>query len=308
MTATATSTRDASTPAVARVRQRAAVGMDEVPSLRSTVVCLGLTVVATVGLAVALGARWAHEQGKILSGFDSTNTSLGGVYIAQIILGTLGALTISSEYTTGMVRATFAAVPQRRAVLAAKALVLAGVTLVLGEVVCFVSFGIFQVLVRNKHIGASLADPGVLRAVSGAGLYLTAVVLLGFGLGATIRHTAGALSAFFGLLFAPTALVDLLPTSWRNDLINYMPANSGSQIFTDHAGQRRAVAVGRARRVLPLRPGRAHRRFRAGDGPRRLNRGPYRSARRPGRPAPACSSPGTPRGRPRLPSISATTL
>lgn len=201
-------------------------------SLRSTAVCTGLAVVATVGLAVALGARWAHEQGKILSGFDSTNTSLGGIYIAQIIFGTLGALTISSEYTTGMVRATFAAVPQRRAVLAAKALLLAGVTMVIGEVVSFVSFGIFQVLVRHKHIGASLGDPGVLRAVSGAGLYLTAVVLLGFGLGATIRHTAGALSAFFGVLFAPTALVDLLPTSWRNTLINYMPANSGSQIFT----------------------------------------------------------------------------
>ena len=78
----------------------------------------------------------------------------------------------------------------------------------------------------------SIADSGVLRSVVGAGLYLTAVALLGFALGATIRHTAGALSAFFAVLFAPTAIVDLFPSSWRNELINYMPANSGSQIFT----------------------------------------------------------------------------
>jgi hypothetical protein len=68
--------------------------------------------------------------------------------------------------------------------------------------------------------------------VAGGGLYLTAVGMLGFGLGALVRHTAGALSAFFGVLFASTALVDLLPTSWRNTVIDYMPANAGSQILT----------------------------------------------------------------------------
>jgi ABC-2 type transport system permease protein len=202
-------------------------------SLRSTTVCGTLAVVATIGLAVALGARWAHQTpGTIQSDFNATNVSLSGVYIAQLIVGTLGAMTISSEYTTGMIRATFSAVPQRRAVLAAKALVLVSVTLVLAEITCFISFGICQALLVHQHVGASLSDPGVLRAVSGAGLYLAAIALLGFGLGATIRHTAGALSAFFGILFAPSALVDLLPTQLRNDLINYMPANSGSQVFT----------------------------------------------------------------------------
>ncbi len=81
------------------------------------------------------------------------------------------------------------------------------------------------------HASVSLSSPGALRAVFGGGLYLTAVGLLGFGLGALIRHTAGALSAFFGVLFASTALVDLLPTNWRNTVIDYMPANSGSQIL-----------------------------------------------------------------------------
>jgi ABC-2 type transport system permease protein len=201
-------------------------------SLRSTYWSAASVVLATVGLGIFMGARWAHQSGPVPPGFDATNTSLSGVYIAQIIVGALGVLTISSEYATGMIRATFSAVPQRRTLLAAKAVVLALATLVLAEAVCFTAFGACQALLSNKGAGVSLADPGALRSVFGAGLYLTAAALLGFGLGAAIRHTAGGLSAFFGLMFAPTAIVDLLPTDWRNALIDYMPANAGSQIFT----------------------------------------------------------------------------
>jgi ABC-type transport system involved in multi-copper enzyme maturation permease subunit len=201
-------------------------------SLRSTVICTGVAVLFLVGIAIAMGVRWAQQQGPIVGEFDATSVSLSGIYLAQVILGALGVLAITSEYTTGMIRATLTAVPQRRAVLLAKGMVLAAATLVVGEIASFASFAIGQALLAPKHVGVSLADPGVLRAVAGGGLYLTAVALLGFGLGATIRHTAGALSAFFGVLFAPSALVDLLPTSWRNALIEYMPANAGSQIFT----------------------------------------------------------------------------
>ena len=139
---------------------------------------------------------------------------------------------ISSEYGTGMIRATMAAVPQRRIVLAAKGIVFALSTFVLGEILSFSAFWIGQAILEPAHASVGIGSPGALRAVFGGGLYLTAVGLLGFGLGALIRHTAGALSAFFGVLFASTALVDLLPTSWRNHVIDYMPANSGSQILT----------------------------------------------------------------------------
>jgi hypothetical protein len=116
--------------------------------------------------------------------------------------------------------------------LAAKGIVFGVAMLLLGEVMSFAAFGIGQALLSGAHAGVSLGQPGVLRAVIGAGLYLSAAGLLGFGLGTMIRHTAGALSAFFGLLFGASVIADLLPTSWRNDIINYMPANSGSQIFT----------------------------------------------------------------------------
>ncbi len=205
-------------------------------SVRSTYWTLIFAVLATVALGAVICARWAQivrngGPGK-LDGFDATLTSLNGIYLAQIAIGTLGVLVISSEYGTGMIRATFSAVPQRRVVLAAKATVFAAAMLLLGEVMSFAAFGIGQALLSGAHAGVSLGQPGVLRAVIGGGLYLSAVGLLGFGLGAVIRHTAGALSAFFGLLFGASAIADLLPTSWHNDVLPYMPANAGSQIFT----------------------------------------------------------------------------
>lgn len=200
-------------------------------SLRSMWLCAALTAAAMLGLAIGTGARWAHQSGSVPQPFDATNVSLSGVYIAQVIVGTVGVMTISSEYATRMIRATFAAVPQRRSLLAAKGVVLAATVLVLTEILAFASFLIGQALMSSKHIGVSLADPGVLRAVVGSGLFLTLVALLGFGLGSVVRHTAGAMSAFFGILFALDPITDLLPTAWRNDIINYLPLNAGSQIF-----------------------------------------------------------------------------
>jgi ABC-type transport system involved in multi-copper enzyme maturation permease subunit len=204
-------------------------------SVRSTYWTAGIAVLASVALGVVICARTAYNINRgqqSLDGFDPTLTSLNGLYIAQVAIGALGVLTISSEYGTGMIRATLSAVPQRRAMLAAKGLVFAVTTLIAGEIMSFTAYGIGQALLSHAHAGTSLSQPGVLRATIGGGLYLTAVGLLGFGLGALIRHTAGALSAFFGILFALTVVADLLPTNWRNDVINYLPANAGSQILT----------------------------------------------------------------------------
>ena len=204
-------------------------------SVRSTWWTAVFSTLATIAVSVIICVQWRSNllSGKdSLDGFDATLTSLNGLYLAQIAAGTLGVLVMSSEYGTGMIRATMAAVPQRRAVLAAKGVVFAGCTLLVGELLSFAGFAIGQAILSGAHASASLTDADALRATVGGGLYLTAVGLLGFGLGALIRHTAGALSAFFGILFASTVVVDLLPTSWRNALIDYMPANAGSQILT----------------------------------------------------------------------------
>jgi ABC-2 type transport system permease protein len=203
--------------------------------VRSTYWTTVAAIVATIAVGIIICSQWRGnlESGKdSRDGFDATLISINGLYLAQIAVGTLGVLVFGSEYATGMIRATMAAVPQRRAVLAAKGFVFALCTLVVGEILSFGAFAIGQAILAPAQVSVGLGHPGTLRAVIGGGLYLTAVGLLGFGLGALVRHTAGALSAFFGVLFASTALVDLLPTSWRNTVIDYMPANAGSQILT----------------------------------------------------------------------------
>ena len=203
-------------------------------SIRSTYWTAAVAVLASIGLGIVICARTAYDirhGHQDPEGLDATLTSLNGLYIAQVAVGILGVLTIGSEYGTGMIRATLCAVPQRRTMLAAKGAVFALATLVGGEILSFTAFGIGQALLASAHVGVSLHDPGVLRATIGGGLYLTAVGLLGFGIGALVRHPAGGLSAFFAVLFALTAITDLLPTNWRNVVINYLPANAGNQIF-----------------------------------------------------------------------------
>ena len=204
-------------------------------SVRSTYWTALAAALGTIAVAVVISLQWRNGllSGKdSRDGFDATLISINGLYLAQIAVGALGVLVISSEYGTGMIRATLAAVPQRRAVLAAKLLVFTACTFVVGELLSLSGFAIGQSILASAHASVGFDHPGTARAVIGGGLYLTAVGLLGFGMGALIRHTAGALSAFFGVLFASTALVDLLPTTWRNRIIEYLPANAGSQILT----------------------------------------------------------------------------
>ena len=115
---------------------------------------------------------------------------------------------------------------------AAKALVFAAVSLVTGLVACFASFFIGQAILSSHHLNVTLGDPNVLRAVIGGALFLTACGMLAYGLGAILRHTAGAITAAIGLLFVLSILVNFLPQSWQNNVDKWMPAIAGAQIWT----------------------------------------------------------------------------
>ena len=175
----------------------------------------------------------APEALPTLSLLDSVRVSLGGLHLSQVAIGLLGVLAVTSEYSSGMIRATLAAVPQRRLMLAAKTLALAAAALVTGTGASFAAYLIFQAfLPAGDALRTSLTGPGVLRAVTGAGLYLAVLGLLGFGLGAVIRSSAGAVAALFGLLFVPTLLAALLPQSWQDSIGGYLPMNAGEAIYT----------------------------------------------------------------------------
>ncbi len=203
-------------------------------SVRSTFWALLAAVVFNVVTAALLAiflphALSAHQKQVI----DSTRVSLGGMHLSQVALGLLGVLIITSEYSTGMIRATLSAVPQRRVMLAAKTLVFAVAALVTGLAASFAAYLIFQAfLPSGDTMRTSLSDPGVLRAVTGAGLYLAVLGLLGLGLGAVIRSSAGAVAVLFGGLFVPSILITLLPQSWQDTIGPYLPMNAGETIFT----------------------------------------------------------------------------
>jgi ABC-2 type transport system permease protein len=204
-------------------------------SVRSTSWMLLAIVVSNVGLAALLaiflpGHLSPHEKATI----DSTRVSLGGMHLSQIAVGLLGVLTVTSEYSSGMIRASLSAVPQRRTMLAAKAFVFTVIALVVGIFASFAAHFAFQAVLSGDALRSSIGDPGVLRAVTGGGLYLAVVGLLGVGLGATIRSGAGAVAALFGVLFVPPILTGLLPRSWQVTINPYVPLEAGSQIFSAH--------------------------------------------------------------------------
>lgn len=204
-------------------------------SVRSTYWTAIVGAVAAIGITVLGTLSFVHNFAPSdLEGFDAANFTLQGLYAAQLAIGALGVLTITGEYATGMIRTTLTAVPQRRMLLTLKGAVFCACTLVLGEVMSFASFGIGQAILHQRQAGVSLADAGVARAVIGGGLFLTLVGWLAFGLGSVFRRTAGALTAFFGVLFLPSALIDLLPHAWRANTMKYAPANAGTQILATH--------------------------------------------------------------------------
>jgi ABC-2 type transport system permease protein len=144
----------------------------------------------------------------------------------------LGVLVITSEYGTGMIRASLSAVPRRRLLLAAKTIVFLGTALLVGVASSFAAYLTFQASLSGDSLRSSIADPGVLRAVTGGGLYLAVLGLLGLGLGAILRSSAGAIAALFGVLFVPPLIMTLLPRSWQDTVGPYLPMQAGTAIYT----------------------------------------------------------------------------
>jgi ABC-type transport system involved in multi-copper enzyme maturation permease subunit len=208
----------------------------KIRSTRSTYWTLLALVVVTIGIgAIASYGTASHASQIDRASFDATQLSLGGLYVGQLVIAVLGALTITSEYSTGMIRTSLAVQPRRGTLFAAKAMVFAVVSLVTGLVASFASFFIGQGLLSSHHLNVTLSQPNVLRAVIGGALFLTACGMLAYGLGAVLRHTAGAITAAIGLLFVLTVLVNFLPGTWQDHVNKWMPAIAGSQVWVTKA-------------------------------------------------------------------------
>lgn len=205
-------------------------------TVRSTMWSFGVLIVLAVGLSALASSlttsHWSQAGFAERLTFDPIRESLIGVFFGQFAIGVLGVLVVSAEYTTGTIRASLAAVPKRSRLLVAKVIVFGAATLVIGELVAFVSFFIGQMLLRSPVPHATLSTPGALRAVAGDGLYLCLLGLIALGLGTIIRHTAAAVSAYVSLLLVLPIIIALLPSTVSNDVTRFLPASIGRTIVS----------------------------------------------------------------------------
>jgi ABC-2 type transport system permease protein len=210
----------------------------KIRSLRSTFWTFLVTAVLTIGLGslFSLGRTSGRAAGRdpLTASFNAAGFAFNALFLAQLAIGVLGVLIITTEYSSGMIRTTFTAVPQRGLVLAVKAVIFGCVTFVVSVITTFVTFFASQAILNRGTVkyGVSLSSPHSLRIVIGAALYMTVCALLGVALGALLRSTAAGITALAGLLFILPIMMNFLPASWHRDAIaQWLPSNAGMQII-----------------------------------------------------------------------------
>ena len=204
-------------------------------SVRSTRYILAAAVIISIGLAALYSSvivtHWLHMRAGEKAGFNPLDAGMVGVNVAQLAIGVLGVLVISAEYSTGMIRSSFSAVPKRLPVLWAKAGTFGLVTLVLMVPTAVVAFFVSQSILSGQHIQIAFSHPGVARAVIGAALYLTVLGVFALSLGAITRNTAAGIGSFAGILFVLPGLMHLLPSTWESAISPYLPSTAGQQVM-----------------------------------------------------------------------------
>ena len=206
-------------------------------SLRSTRWSLLAGVLLTIAFplifAAVTSSHWGTMTPHERADRHPLDIALAGVNVSQLAIAVLGVLMITGEYSTGMIRASFTAVPKRLPVLWAKLGVYAVVAFVLMLPSVVIAFFASQAILSRHHIlQISFSDPGVARAVIGGAVYLMMVGVFALAIGAILRNTAGGIATFAAIFFIIPPLLNVLPTSW-NDAINpYLPSEAGRSIFS----------------------------------------------------------------------------
>jgi ABC-2 type transport system permease protein len=199
-------------------------------SVRSTY--WALIIAALVSLAGSALAAFPASKGAPLP--DPVAFSfIGWAEYPVLAVGVLGVLTFTSEYATGQIRTTFAAVPRRLAVLTAKTAVVAALALVFGELLAVASFSLTQAILSRHGQGVALSHPGVPGAVLAAGFVLVVVAVTGVGLGAAVRHTAGAIAVLPVVFYLPLALLTL-PAPWNHRIDRFTLPVAAYQVVALH--------------------------------------------------------------------------
>ncbi|MGX1133158.1 ABC-2 type transport system permease protein [Streptomyces glaucescens] len=203
----------------------------KIRSVASTVWTLSLAVTVTIALGVLISALSKNEFDRLDArdqlAFDPTFISFAGMSLGQLAMIVFGVLVVSNEYSTGMIRTSLAAVPQRGTFLFGKLAVATVLALAVGMATSFATFFLGQAMLGD--LKASIGDPGVLRAVIGGGLYMTLIAMFSMGVAAMLRSpmlSLGILMPFFFLISNILGNVDATKKLGR-----FLPDQAGSRIM-----------------------------------------------------------------------------
>jgi len=227
-------------------------------SIRSTWICLALVVVLSIAFAIifpaAIADHWSRRPLADKLTYDPVSITQFGVIFSQLVVGVLGAMAITAEYSTGSIRTTLTSVPRRSTLVAAKAVVLAVVVFIVAEITTFASFMVGRSILlafggKELPVGSSLltqihssaipvvslSSPGVTGAIFRGGLYLTLIALVSLGIGLLLRSTAGSISLFVGIFLIVPLLMQALPSSISHPIEPKLPSNLGAAMTSTHA-------------------------------------------------------------------------
>ena len=214
----------------------------KIRSLRSSVAALSLLVVSTVGFTALFVGLTVHQWAdvdpvqKLTYQLDPTRLILGaGFQLSQLAVCVLGVLVIANEYSSGTIRASLLAVPRRTPMLIAKAVVFAVVVFVVGEVAAFGAFAVGAPILRSK-VHVAIGDPGVLKAIVGAGLYGAVLGVFAIAIGAIVRHTAGGITGIIAFVLVLAPLTQLIPGSVGDHIHAYLPTSAGQLMVNARQG------------------------------------------------------------------------
>ena len=212
-------------------------------SLASTWFLVGTVAVLMIAFAVIAAAVQGAHSGK-----DDVTTIMSGASITVLVIGILGSLTGAREYGSRMIAATMSAVPRRWKVVAAKAIVLTGLSLVTATIaVAGAFFAGAAVLSAHGDPTPTLGGPGVVGDLVGMVFYLTVVALIGLGVGLLLRNVAGSIGIVTaGLLLVPGLMAGLLPSSWGPTVLKFMPSEAAAAFTTVYGTGSKSLSSGSA--------------------------------------------------------------
>ncbi|TFD84546.1 ABC transporter permease [Cryobacterium lactosi] len=240
MTTTVASTAPAATPTfVASGSALSLAGLlrsewIKLRSVRSTIWSYATVIVISLLLALLMSSTLTLDGRQVAASDQASwmiQVSTFGIIFGQLIVAVLGVLSISGEYSTGMVRSSLTAVPRRLPVLAAKAIVLFVCTYIIGLVSIVGSYLVATPIMAGKGISASLTDPDLFLPLMSAALYLSLVAVFSLGLGTILRSSAGGIAAALGVILLLPTVLQLIPAEWVADMMPYILSNAGTDSF-----------------------------------------------------------------------------